>query len=139
MASNGDPVPSFLWQIAVTVVGGLVTLITAIVGFVTIRLHNKVDALGDKVETQRLEDARNLVTRDEFRQYMDRLTTERSAMHGENKGLITAQGTETRDTLRAISDKLDLYGALAVRVDRNERDYQDLERRVREQSAQRGG
>ena len=120
MAGNGgDATPSLAWLI----VEGLTALVTAIVGFIAVRLHNRVDAL----EKQAVEDAKVLVTREELQTYIAQATEDRKAMHSENK-----------DLLKAIFAKLDDHSELKEKTRRNEQDIRELTNQVNNMNVRRG-
>lgn len=110
MASPGDWTP--------TILSGLGTLLTGVLGYFGIRLHNKVD----KLETDAKTEAGERITRTELMGHMDilradnaRLREDRERMHGENQAI-----------LKVISNKLDDHATLREKVDRAEKDIQEL-------------
>lgn len=119
MAGSADPGPSFVWW----AVEALTAALTAVVTFIAVRLHNRVDAL----EKQAVEDAKVLVTREELQATVTTQTEERRRMHAENQQL-----------LRDIFGKLDDHSELKEKVRRAEADIQDLDNKIERVSLRQG-
>jgi hypothetical protein len=91
--------------------GGVSVLLTSVLGFIGVRMNNRIDALDAAAVTN----AEKFVSREELLTQMNTLRDDRQRMHEENKGLLTR-----------IFDKLDDHSELKEKVRRNEQDIQNL-------------
>lgn len=105
------------WWLPVAL-SGAYTVVTGLLAFIGIRIHRKVDELESNAKTEAAE----RITRTELMGHMDilrqdnaRLREDRERMHGENQTI-----------LKAISSKLDDHATLREKVDRAEKDIQEL-------------
>lgn len=122
--ASGDPNPSFAWML----IEGLTALVTTLIGFITIRLHNKVDAL-EKTNMDNAEKAQKYVTRDELKESLSRMAAERQRMHDQNR----EDRKEDRELLEEIRGLLDGLPRVEEKTRRNEADIQQLTQRMNNQ------
>lgn len=108
MASTGPVDGPGFWTVAI---GGMMSLIGTITGYLTVRLHNRVDAL----EKQSAEDGKVNVTRGELQTYIHAATADRREMHAQNYALLER-------IYASVSD----HSQLREKVLRGERDIDSL-------------
>lgn len=94
-----------------TIIGTLSGVLSLLLGFIGVRLHNKVDGIERSLTDQRVA----CMTRDEFTTYMEAMRMDRAAMHLENsqrldriEGHVSKTNVLESALLRAEDDIRDL-------------------------------
>lgn len=101
---------------------GASLLLTGVLSFIGVRLHNRVDKLEEESKKD-AKDAGERVTRAELLQHIDLMRSERVRMHEQNYGLL-------QQIFTSIQLQANNQSAVAEKARRNEADIDAMNRRL---------